>query len=87
MPVNVSLKTPVWGLLLWITLFGRALTLFVTVNVTNIDYRTVSGGFMRVLRRSVLLNELASSYTHGLPGNPHCTMKANDAEVDNKALT
>ena len=39
------------------------MTLFVTLNVTNIDYHTVSGGFMRVLRRSVLLNEFASSYT------------------------
>ena len=61
--------------------------MFVTVNVTNIDYRTVSGGFMRVLRRSVLLNEFASWYTWTYAGNPHRTMKANDAEVDNKALT
>ena len=63
------------------------MTLFVTVNVTNIDYRTVSGGFMRVLRRSVLLNEFASWYTWTAPAIHHGAQKTNDAEVGNKART
>ena len=65
------------------------LTLFLTLNVTNVDHRNWCGVFCVPCGASVLPNVGFVVYMDfaGNPPSCHGAEKAGDAEVDNKTLT